>query len=213
MAAKTAKEKAATAKAKAAEAKVKAAEAKAAEAEKAAEIEAAANAKAVKALDAKARTVSGIVGRINKQETRTDDLRLTLAQHLAEAEKICAAGKVKFKDWVEANVEIRQGYAEVRRLVKIGNADDPKKALEDLRAGVRDRVKKHSDKKKAEAAETKKTAEAVSPAPPSDPAEHVLEIFGGLSKRKQLDILKTIAKDLELEIVHVPSGKSVYPPK
>ena len=94
-----------------------------------------------------------INARLEKAEQiigKADDHRLAAALKLEQARKECAAKKVNFKKWCEANV--KHAYESVRKLVRIGGSEDPPKALSDLRAGVKKAMKKSRAKKAARAA-------------------------------------------------------------
>ena len=88
---------------------------------------------------------------------KADDHRLAAALKLEQARKECAAKKVNFKKWCEANV--KHAYESVRKLVRIGGAEDPPKALADLRAGVKKAMKKSRAKKAKIAADPVAVAE------------------------------------------------------
>lgn len=82
-------------------------------------------------------------------EGKADDHRLAAAIRLAEAEKLCKDSGISFKKWVEASVT--QSFETVRQLVRIGGADDPQKALEDLRSGSAKANKALRERKKKQA--------------------------------------------------------------
>lgn len=103
--------------------------------------------KKARAVDAMLGVLKTIAQEINvrlekasKLEGDADDHRLAAAIKLEDARRRCKAAKIKFQTWVEANVD--KSYDEVMRLVKIGAAPEPRKALEDLRSGAAARNRK-----------------------------------------------------------------------
>lgn len=109
-------------------------------------VDAGADAAALRSLAAAAKRVNAALDKARVAEGRADDLRVTAAVELAAAKTMCAENKVNFKSWCEANVT--QGYAEVTRLVKIGQSDDPHQAIEDMRSRNREKNKEHRARKK-----------------------------------------------------------------
>lgn len=114
---------------------------KAAAAAKVEKDKAAAKAKAEKeALQAKgekqlvpvAKEITARLDSAAKNEQKADDMRLSAAQFLAQAEVICKETGVQFKAWAEKNVP--QSYETVRKLLAVGKAPDPVLALADMRA-------------------------------------------------------------------------------
>ena len=75
---------------------------------------------------------------------KADDHRLAAAKKLDEAKRKCKHAKIAFRTWVNDNVT--QGYDECLKLVRIGAAPDPAKALADLRKGAAKRMQKMRDK-------------------------------------------------------------------
>ena len=98
-------------------------------------------------LKALAREVNAMLDKASKSDLRAFDLRLSAACSLAKARETCKRDGLKFQDWCEANVET--SYKEVKRLALVGEADDPKMALEDLRAKTAARVRKSRENKSA----------------------------------------------------------------
>ena len=207
-AAKKAAAAARTAAAKAAAEKAKAVRAKAAELKK--EQDAVATeimqTKAQKTLTRESKYINATLEKLNKTLDKADDWRATLSVRLAGAEKICKEAKINFKEWAEAN--ITQSYPEVRRLVKIGNSDDPVQAIADMRAKTAARVKKHADKKKAEQQVTEAKAKAAQAQGVTVPA--LARAFGELKPAQQTAFLKRIAKEHELAIA-TADGEAIYP--
>lgn len=67
-----------------------------------------------------------------KMEGKADDHRLAAAIRLAEVKQEARAAGINFKEWVEREIT-EQSWETVRKLVTIGEADDPALALEDMR--------------------------------------------------------------------------------
>jgi hypothetical protein len=68
---------------------------------------------------------------INACLTKADDYRVRTAIHLAEAQDICRAQGITFKDWVAANIKL--GYHESVRLAGAGHKPDVAQAIADMR--------------------------------------------------------------------------------
>ena len=87
-----------------------------------------------------AREINARFERAAHMEGKADDHRLSAALKLDEAKKICTRGKVNFREWVEENVS--QGWEEAKKLARVGGSENPKLALEDMRAGTKARTRK-----------------------------------------------------------------------
>ena len=206
--AKTAPKKTSPAdKAAAASAKAKEAQAAATAAEKEQEKAAKEQEKARKAADVwlenTAKRVNAVVSKIETYDGKADNFRATLSVHLAEAEEVCKGNGIKFKEWAEQNVVRLDGeaysYGEIRRLVRVGNSDDPIAAIADMRNKTAARVKKHADAKKDEAATTA-APPSVAPVISTASADTVFEAFEALSSKAQIAVLKKAGKSLGLTI-------------
>jgi len=202
MAKKTKKTGGAAAKAKEAMKKAKAAEKEAAKAEKlaakekAAKAKAAAQKKAEKALDPLAKEINSRLELAAKSEGKADDHRLTAAIRLDEVKTRCDELGLKFKSWCENNLDEKWSYENARKLARIGAADDPKLALEDLRVGTRQKMKEKRDKDKKEKKEApKKSAPKV--------AE---EAFDNMSKDDAEKVIKKAVKKHKLRSKAVGKG-------
>lgn len=106
----------------------------------------------LRALKSVAKEVNAMLDKAAKSDDRAFDLRLSAACHLAKARETCKTDGLKFQEWCEANVQT--SYKEVKRLALVGAADDPKLALEDLRAKTLARVRKSRENARATAAPT-----------------------------------------------------------
>lgn len=104
----------------------------------------------------------------NKAITKANDHRVAAAIRLAEAKVICKENHIDFKKWAEAN--FTQSWGELGRLVTAGNADDPRKAIEDMRLGARNRMQKTRDRRT-----TAPPTEPTISGPTADDALHALE--------------------------------------
>jgi hypothetical protein len=77
------------------------------------------------------------------------DHRLAAALQLDKAKKLAEKRKINFQQWCKENVS--HGYENVRKLVAVGGASNPKRALEDLRGRVNEASKKSRAKLKKKA--------------------------------------------------------------
>lgn len=87
-----------------------------------------------------------------KLESDAQDHRLAAALKLAEAKEICTRAGVSFQKWAEENIKEvngkEVGFQTIRKLANIGEAEDPKAALEGARAAQAERAKASRDRKK-----------------------------------------------------------------
>lgn len=79
-----------------------------------------------------AKRVNARFASAKKMEGKADDHRLAAAIELAEAKQDARAAGINFKDWADREIT-EQSWETVRKLVMIGEADDPALALEDMR--------------------------------------------------------------------------------
>ena len=151
-------------------------------------------------LESTSKRINVIVGKIETYDGKSDNFRATLSVHLAEAEEVCKGNGIKFKEWAEKNVLRLDGgaysYGEIRRLVRVGNSDDPAAAIADMRNKTAARVKKHADKKKIETA-----APTPEPIVSTASADTVFEQFEKLSSKAQIAFLKQVGERLSLTIM------------
>jgi len=84
----------------------------------------------------------------DKAEDNAYDHRLSAALKLDEAKTFCKENKVRFPSWCEKNV--KQSYETVRKLVRVGGAENPQLALDDLRGKNKEANQKLRDAKKSE---------------------------------------------------------------
>ena len=125
-----------------------------------------------------------------KLDGQADDHRLAAAIKLAEAKAKCEADKLNFKKWAEENV--KQSYETVRKLVPVGEADDPKLALEDMRGKNKQANKKLRDKTKAE----KVSRETDAPAAKTTPLDRIEGGLAALDDQARMNILESaVAKE------------------
>ena len=96
-----------------------------------AQVEAAADKVELK-LSAIAREVCVRLEKADKSAGQANDHRLAAAIQLAKAREIATAESIPWKAWVAENIPDRS-YRDVKRLVAIGSAKDPKAALEGAR--------------------------------------------------------------------------------
>ncbi len=121
------------------------------------------------------------------------DHRLAAAIKLAEAKQQCKTLSLSFDEWATENVD--QGIDEIRKLVTVGNSDNPRQALEDLRSTSNARVRK-SRKPKINALRSaqKPEEETETPAlPKPTPYQAAETALVGLPDRERLAIVEQCA--------------------
>ena len=101
--------------------------------------------------DQTARHAKASLNNADKADQRSDDLRLTAATELADLETKFKEANTKkwgkkFQDYLThmgvVDTEVRgRSWENIRKLLAVGRADDPRQALEDLRYGTAQRVK------------------------------------------------------------------------
>jgi len=140
-----------------------------------------------KVLDPFAKEINVRLSKAVEIEGKADDHRLAAALQLAKAEEACAKLKVNFKKWAEANVE--QSYETVRKLVPVGKAKDPVKALADLRAGNAQRNKTHRAKKKKTAPAAAEPKAVVSAALSHVSDDNAVKLLGNEAKSRGMALV------------------------
>jgi len=110
-----------------------------------------------------------------KLESDAQDHRLAAALKLAEAKEICTRAGVSFQKWAEENIKEvngkEVGFQTIRKLANIGEAEDPKAALEGARAAQAERAKASRDRKKDGEAAPASAPEGDGPFTPKAEAE------------------------------------------
>lgn len=132
------------------------------------------------------------------------DHRLAAAIELDGAKKQCETAKINFKKWCEDNVS--QSYGTVKKLAQVGGADDPAKALEDLRHKNKQRNQKLRDSKKAAAPGSGgggggASRDTSAPSERSTPAGRILEAFDVIPDDQGLNLLKSQAENYGMKVV------------
>lgn len=167
----------------------------------------AAKKEATKALVPIAKEINVRFEKADKMERDADDHRLAAALKLEEARKLCEKSGIQFKAWATDNVP--QSFETVRKLVAIGGASNPKKALEDLRNKNKEANQTLRKKKKAkEAARDAEDAEEDSGTEPGTTQTksrtvHVLEgsaamklAFAALSASDKMEFASWVAEEI-----------------
>ena len=111
-----------------------------------------------------AKEINALLETAGDLDRKADDRRLTVAIALERARGVCRTSGLGFRRWVDDNVS--QGYEECKKLVRIGAAPDPARALADMRAGaakrsVQLRVRQKKEKVSRDAASFAAGARAV----------------------------------------------------
>lgn len=144
----------------------------------------------------------------DKDEKDARDHRLAAILKLEEARKLVEAdGKaagIKFKDWCATNV--KWSPESIRKYLPVAQAKDPKKALEDMRAGNKARNKKLRDKKKTEKTKTS-TATAALAAPTT--AKDVSKMLDAAKPEVAIAGMKKTAENLGLAVVSATDAKKI----
>lgn len=101
-------------------------------------------------LDSAAKEINVRLAKAEQADGKAQDHRLAAALKLAGTKTECKDNKINFQKWCEKHID--WSYENARKLVRIGEADNPKQALEDLR--VRNALvnKEHRERKKVTAA-------------------------------------------------------------
>lgn len=140
--------------------------------------------------------------RLKKADSKmadANDMRLSAALQLAEAEKIAVEAKIPFKTWVTDNITGRS-YETARRLLVVGRLGDTEEArlqLGDLRSGEAARKRTSRQKKKAE----KQAAEEQAEVNEKNPVDAVVRSLGSLDERDQRAVIDTTARKQGMVLV------------
>lgn len=149
-----------------------------------------------------AKTANAMLDSAGTADKRGFDLRLSAAVLAAEAKRLCIGAKLDFKIWCTNN--IKQSWEEARKLAAVGAADDPRLALEDMRASTAKRMKasrarasaaKSSNGATAPAAATSRKTRAPSP------YMAALDSVKALDEKKQLQIAGELAGGVDMAVV------------
>jgi len=130
---------------------------------------------------------------------KTINVRLEAALEMARAAQVCEAAGIKFKDWAIEHIK-NQSFENVRKLLAVGKADEPAKALADLRAGAKKAQAKHREKVKA-----KVQAANV----PKLEAPKPIDVVVGLKPEDQIALVKKVSKDLGMAVVSESDAKAL----
>jgi hypothetical protein len=147
-----------------------------------------------------AKEINARLDSASKMDTKAADHRLSAALMLEEARKKCEAAKINFKKWALENIPY--SYENVRKLVAVGAAPEPAKALEDLRLKNAEANKRHRESKKVEeppkpAPELKREEPApVEAPPPPATLEAMKEMFDKLKPMAKMEFLTWAAEHI-----------------
>lgn len=126
-------------------------------------------------------------------ETKADDHRISAAERFAEARKLCDDAGINFKDWSAKHIP-NQSYETIRKLVAVGNAENPKLALADMRGKNKEANKKLRKAKKARATSKPDHNIGADPKSSSGRAETPFQkVELGLSLMKENEVKELIA--------------------
>tara|TARA_R100000781_G_scaffold80483_2_gene49673 strand:- start:1742 stop:2551 length:810 start_codon:yes stop_codon:yes gene_type:complete len=169
---------------------------KAQQAKKAREAEIAA---ANKKLNPLAKDINVRLGKADSKMADANDMRLSAALQLAEAEKVAKQAKIPFKTWVTDNITGRS-YETARRLLvvgRLGDTDEARLQLGDLRSGEAARKRTSRQKKKAE----KEAAEKRASFNEKNPVDAVARSLGSLDESDQRSVIDTTARKQGMVLV------------
>lgn len=96
-------------------------------------------------LAALAHEINTRFSRADRADTQANDHRLAAAINIAEARRICDERKLNFRAWAEESIGQRFDF--VRKMSIVGAAEDPARALADLRAANAAANKKMRERK------------------------------------------------------------------
>lgn len=135
----------------------------------------------------------------SKAEKDAQDHRLSACHRFAEAKELCEANKVNFKKWCEENVEV--SYHTARKLVAIGQSDDPRAALEDLRVKTAKQMKASRAKAKATVTPSKASTSGKSKGSTPAPALGALDALRKESAGNRLEFARDLLSGQDKAIV------------
>lgn len=149
-------------------------------------------------LDPIAKEVNERLEKAEKSDKNADDHRLAAILKLEEArlqiEKLGKTSPLSFNKWCASNIQ--WSPETIRKMLPIAQSSNPKAALEDLRAGNKERNKKSRDKKKTAA---KKPTLAIAAAPATPKA--LQAVIQSAKPEVQLAAVKKTAEDMGLRVV------------
>jgi|TARA_R110000744_G_scaffold11150_4_gene34133 hypothetical protein len=148
--------------------------------------------------------------RLSKADAKladANDMRLSAALQLAEAEKIAVEAKIPFKTWCTENIE-GKSYETARRLLIIGRLGDTEEArmqLQDMRSGEAARKRVSRQKKKAD----KQAAEEQAEANEKNPVDAVVRSLSALDDGDQRAVIDTTARKQGMVLVTKDDAKDL----
>ena len=157
-----------------------------------------------------ANEANAMIDRAERGEKHAFDLRLSAALLLTSARATCKEAGLKFEGWCEKNVTI--SYKEVKRLTLVGASDDPKLALEDMRAKTAARGRRHREKARETRATTGpgRVTHATPALPPASPYVAAIDAVATLPEADQVKAVREVASRVGLSVA--AKGETVsYP--
>lgn len=162
----------------------------------------AAEAEKLKTLTPMAQEINVRFNKAESLEGKADDHRLAAAITLANAKAECDKLGINFRKWAEKHV--KQSFENVRKLVRVGQAPDPKLALADMRGKNAERMKAARAAERAEPPKQieQRKEEPAAPTGANQPtAEDVLEMAHGLGDEDAVKLAKKVAEENGFEVV------------
>ena len=162
-----------------------------------------------RALKPIAKEINYRLGKAEKADDDAWDHRLAVAIRLKDAEETCKKGKVKFKDWADEN--INQKPETIRKMLAIGKADNPERALQEARERNALANRRLRARKKIEAKKLAKEAKKPKPkddTPPETPVARVEKALHAMGDEPAVNLIKSKAANYGLEVVTVAEAKA-----
>ncbi len=135
-----------------------------------------------------------------KATEQAADHRLAAALRLAEAKALCEKGELRFKPWVEANIE--RSYGDANRLAIAGASENPEEAVATMRDEQAARRKKSQAKLRE--ARTPPATGGGSPAIAEQPAslfQRATESIAALGDKAALNLATGVAAEKGMVVV------------
>lgn len=146
-------------------------------------------------LDPIAKEVNVRLEKADKNDALADDHRLAAAIRLDDAKAACKEMGVTFKKWAEDN--IAWSYDTVRKLARIGGADDPAAAIADMRASRAMQERERRERKSIEHKAAKKAASGKIAGEPEEVARTALAV---MPKKQVEQVIREAAGQHKIDV-------------
>lgn len=162
-----------------------------------------------RALKPIAKEINYRLGKAEKSDDDAWDHRLAVVLRLKDAEETCKKGKVKFKDWADEN--INQKPETIRKMLAIGKANNPERALQEARERNALANRRLRARKKIEAEKVAKQTGQPKPkndTPPETPVARVEKALHAMGDEPAANLIQSKASDYGLAVVTVAEAKA-----